>query len=104
MSPELLLIIYAITYWTAVSIAYWTGWWARDKQRPPGGSYGAPRRRGSNPPPPGKKPRLPPARILDPDGVTIGYRSINYPDPLPDRRPTNPFNGERIPNPPPREP
>jgi hypothetical protein len=33
-----------------------------------------------------------------------GYRSINYPDPLPDRRPTNPFNGERIPNPPPREP
>jgi len=62
------------------------------------------RRRGSNPPPPGKKPRFPPARVLSPDGSTIGYRSINYPDPSPDRRPTNPFNGERIPNPPPREP
>ena len=25
-----------------------------------------------------------------------GYRSINYPDPSPDRRPTNPFNGEPV--------
>ena len=43
-------------------------------------------------------------RDHSPDGSTIGYHSINYPDPSPDRRPTNPFNGERIPNPPPREP
>ena len=76
MSIELLLIIYTILYWTAVSIAYWAGWRARDRQRPPRGSYGLPR----------------------------GYRSINYPDPSPDQRPTNPFNGERIPNQPPRNP
>jgi hypothetical protein len=25
-----------------------------------------------------------------------GYRSINYPDPSPDRRPTNPYSGEQI--------
>jgi hypothetical protein len=49
-------------------------------------------------------PQFPPGRIIGPDGTTIGYRSINYPDPSPDRRPTNPFNGERTPNPPPREP
>ena len=61
-------------------------------------------RRGSNPPPPGTKPQPPRGRLIRPDGSTIGYRSINYPDPSPDRRPTNPFNGERIPNPPPREP
>jgi len=77
---------------------------SRNMYRPPRRSYGAPRRRGSNPPPPGKKPRFPPARVLSPDGSTIGYRSINYPDQSPDRRPTNPFNGERIPSPPPREP
>ena len=33
-----------------------------------------------------------------------GYRSINYPDPSPDRRLTDPFTGERIPNQPPRNP
>jgi len=42
MSIELLLMIYFITYWAAVSFAYWAGWRARDRQRPPGGSYGAP--------------------------------------------------------------
>jgi hypothetical protein len=50
------------------------------------------------------KPELPPCRVLSLDGSTIGYRYINYPNPSPDRPPTNPFNGERIPNPPPREP
>jgi hypothetical protein len=25
-----------------------------------------------------------------------GYRSINYPDPSPDRRPTNPYTGEPV--------
>jgi len=50
------------------------------------------------------KPEFPPGRVTDVHGRTIGYRSINYPDPSPDRRPTNPFNGERIPNQPPREP
>ena len=50
------------------------------------------------------KPEFPPGRVTDVHGRTIGYRSINYPDPSPDRRPTNPFNGERIPNPPPRKP
>ena len=71
------------------------------------------RRRGSNPPSPNTKPQppsgppkpeFPPGRVTDVHGRTIGYRSINYPDPLPGRRPTNPFNGERIPNPPPRKP
>jgi len=75
MSIELSLILFVITYWAAVSFAYWWGWRARDRQQPPGGRYGWPR----------------------------GYNSINYPDPSPDRRPTNPFNGERIPNPPPRK-
>jgi len=50
------------------------------------------------------KPQFPPGRVTDVYGSTIGYRSINYPDPSPGRRPTNPFNGERIPNPPPRNP
>jgi len=113
MSIELLLIIYAIAYWASVSIAYWAGWRARGRQRPPGVSYGAPRRRGSNPPSPNTKPQppsgppkpeFPPGRVTDVHGTTIGYRSINYPDPLPGRRPINPFNGERIPNPPPRNP
>jgi len=61
-------------------------------------------RRGSNPPSPGTKPQPPGGRLIRPDGSTIGYRSINYPDPSADRRPTNPFNGESIPNPPPRKP
>ena len=50
------------------------------------------------------KPEFPPGRVTDVHGSTIGYRSINYPDPSPDRRPTNPSNGERIPNPSPRKP
>ena len=29
------------------------------------------------------KPEFPPGRVLSPDGSTIGYRSINYPDPSP---------------------
>jgi hypothetical protein len=28
--------------------------------------------------------------------LPVGYRSINYPDPSPDRRPTNPYSGEQI--------
>ena len=121
MSIELLLIIYTILYWTAVSIAYWAGWRARDRQRPLRGaaqvrSYGAQRRRGpqfnegrtirgnGNGGPTTPKPEFPPGRVTDVHGTTIGYRSINYPDPSPDRRPTNPFNGERIPNQPPRNP
>ena len=113
MSIELLLIIFVITYWAAVSFAYWWGYRARDRQRPPGGSYGAPPRRGSNPPSPNTKPQppsgppkpeFPPGRVTDVHGRTIGYRSINYPDPSPDRRPTNPFNGEHIPDPSPRKP
>ena len=70
-------------------------------------------RRGSYPPSPNTKPQppsgppkpeFPPGRVTDVHGRTIGYRSINYPDPSPDRRPTNPFNGEHIPDPSPRKP
>jgi hypothetical protein len=43
-----------------------------------------PRRRGSNPPPPATKPQFPPARIISPDGTTIGYR------PIPSRPGANP--------------
>lgn len=76
MSTELSLLIGSIVGGTGALLSYWAGWRARDRQRSPKGSYGLPR----------------------------GYRSINYPDPSPGRRPTNPFNGERIPNPPAREP
>jgi hypothetical protein len=96
MSPELLLMIYTITYWAGVSFAYWAGWRARGRQRPPAGSYGAPRRR--NPFVSDFQQQINDALDLD------GYRSINYPDPSPGRRPTNPFNGKRIPNPPSRKP
>ena len=62
MSPEFLLIIYAIAYWAGVSFAYWAGWRARDRQRP-----------------------LPAAEVRS-YGLPPGYRSIDYPDPSPDRR------------------
>ena len=32
-------------------------------------------------------------RARDQQGEGTGYRSINYPDPSPDRRPTNPYTG-----------
>jgi hypothetical protein len=76
MGLEMKILIAAIMGITGAAVAFWTGWRARDLQGPPKGSYGLPR----------------------------GYRSINYPDPSPGRRPINPYNGERIPNPPPREP
>jgi len=91
MSPELLLMIYAITYWAGVSFAYWAGWRARGRQRPMSAaearSYSLPPgyRRGSNPPSPNAKPQppsgppkpqFPPGRVTDVHGTTIGYRSI----------------------------
>ena len=98
MSIELLLIIFTITYCAAVLFAYWAGWRARDRQQPPGGSYGLPRRyrSGTNPPqqaftegrtirgngngrPTTPKPPFPSARIICPDGETIGHRSISSP-------------------------
>jgi len=111
MGPELSLLIGSIVGGTGALLSYWAGWRAR-------GRVIVISRRGSNPPPPGRKPappQGPPSRRRNPfvselqqqinDAIGIdGYRSINYPDPSPDRRPTNPFNGEQIPNPPPREP
>jgi len=123
MNPELSLLISAVIgYAIGALLSYWAGWRARNRQEPPRGSYGLldpppdvaaainrqldryiaaeldrrRRRRGSNPPPPVTKPQFPPVRIISPDGTTIGYRSINYPDPSPDRRPTNPYSGEQI--------
>jgi hypothetical protein len=32
----------------------------------------------------------------DQPGEGTGYRSINYPDPSPDRRPTNPYTGQPV--------
>jgi len=68
MGTELLILIGSIVGGTGAMLSFWAGWWARDRQRPPKGSYG-----------------LPP-----------GYRSINYPDPSPDRCPTNPYTGEPV--------
>ena len=127
MSAELL--IGSIIGGTGAMLSYWVGWRARDLQGPPRGSYGLPRqipedwRRSisheniSRPsgPPPLRLRRSTDGYRSNPfvsefqqqinDALNLdGYRSINYPDPSPDRRPTNPFNGERIPNPPPREP
>ena len=72
----------------------WHPRFSRYSQRmgPPRGSYGSPRQpRGSNPPPPGGKPRPPqcPPRFSR-------YRSISFPDPGPDRQPTNPFTGDPV--------
>lgn len=151
MSPEQLSFVIGSIYGSVLALLLLgTSRRSRNRYRPPGGGYGAPRRRGSNPPPPNTKPQppsgppqplaarlirywawkddqirqaftegrtirgngngvpatpkpqFPPGRVTDVHGRTIGYRSINYPDPSPDRRPTNPFNGERIPNQPPR--
>ena len=74
MSPELLLMIYTITYWAGVSFAYWAGWRARGRQRPPAGSYGAPRRRDRKPLP----------RDQDPDW----RRSFNHDNT--NKKPTSP--------------
>ena len=68
MGTELLILIGSIVGGAGAMLSFWAGWRARDRQRPPGGSYG-----------------LPP-----------GYRSINYPDPSLDRRPTNPYSGEPV--------
>jgi hypothetical protein len=115
MNPELSLLLGSIVGGTGALLSYWAGWRARgDVMRIRGGVVGSRRttcgggeitlaqweamgtRRGSNPPPPVTKPQFPPVRIISPDGTTIGYRSINYPDPSPDRRPTNPFSGEPV--------
>ena len=77
MSPEQLSFMIGSFYGSALTLLLFPpNRRSRNRQRPPGGRYGLPR----------------------------GYRSINYPDPSPGRRPTNPCNGERIPNHPPREP
>jgi hypothetical protein len=109
MNPELSLLLGAIVGGTGALLSYWAGWRARgDVMRIRGGVVGSRRRttcgggeitqaqweamgtrRGSNPPPPGTKPQFPPARIISPDGTTIGYR------PIPSRPGANP---------PPREP
>jgi hypothetical protein len=72
MGHELSLLIGSIAGGTGALLSFWAGWRARDRQGPPRGSYGLP-------------PRYRP-----------GYHSINFPDPSPDRRPTNPFNGEPV--------
>jgi hypothetical protein len=97
MSPEQLSFMIGSIYGSVLTLLLFPpSRQSRNRYRPPGGSYGAPRRR--NPFVSDFQQQINDALDLD------GYRSINYPDPSPDRRPTNPFNGERIPNPPPRKP
>jgi hypothetical protein len=69
MGTELLILIGSIVGGTGAMLSFWAGWRARAEwEVKPSGSYG-----------------LPP-----------GYFSINYPDPSPDRRPTNPYSGEPV--------
>jgi hypothetical protein len=110
MTPEISLLLGAIVGGTGALLSYWAGWRARNRQEPPRGSHGLidpppdvaaainrqldrdiaaeldrrRRRRGGNPPPPVTKPQFPPARIISPDGTTIGYR------PIPSRPGANP--------------
>lgn len=113
-----------LSFWAGWQAGRRGGWQARELkiiQAQIGQAFAEDRtRRGSNPPPSGKKPQPPGGRLIGPDGVPVGYnpleaqlirywnwkddqirqasgyRSINYPDPSPDRRPTNPFNGEPV--------
>jgi hypothetical protein len=115
VSPELSLLIGSIVGGTGALLSFWAGWRARDRHGPPRGSYGPPRDRSpdwrrsfnhentnrpSGPPP--LRPRRRNPFVSDfqqqiNDALDLdGYRSINYPDPSPDRRPTNPFNGEPV--------
>jgi hypothetical protein len=108
MNPELSLLLGSIIGGTGALLSYWAGWRARgDVMRIRGGVAGSRRRTTcgggeitraqweamgtrSNPFVSEFQQQINDALNLD------GYRSINYPDPSPDRRPTNPYSGEQI--------
>jgi hypothetical protein len=72
MGTELLILIGSIVGGTGAMLSFWAGWRARDRQRP-----------------------LRAAEVRS-YGLPPGYRSINFPDPSPDQRPTNPYTGEPV--------
>jgi len=88
MTPEITLLLGSIIGGTGALLSYWAGWRARGACRPPRGTYGPRSTRPVNPFVSELQQQI--------NDALDGYRSINYPDPSPDRRPTNPYSGEPV--------